>query len=514
MTNVIVDSTNKSESDWQRLSPFSIVFFIFNFTIRFIKDGIINLAPALAIFITQVEDKLFWLGIAGIIFVIGLIIYSILYYQNFRYRVTEGQVILRRGILNKERTTLAFEKVQNVNLATPFYFEPLKLVNCIFDSAGSAQKEISLPGISIDYAETVRADIFSYKQKLSTVESNDDINEANEQSDAFTSSDPLIKLSLGEIARFGLSSNMTFILLAVLAPFMDSIVDFAKASIVPNIVSLLDVLFPQSPLLNVFATLFFVTVVILFAVLLSVLSSIVQFYNFELFDEGKQLKRTAGLFEKHQISIAKHRVQAISIKQNWVFKLLRRVTMQFHQLAIAHGQNAKNKNNLSIPTLSPDAWHSVVHTTYENLDAEQISFIGISTRYLSHCIAVFWLAPLTVAALLLMHLDTSWIWLIACTPVGGLLVYLRWRRFGLWFNDDYVAIRSGFIGQKISIIPLYKIQNIGQVQTPMLRRNNLASVVLQLPYGKETIPFLPKRKARAFLNLCAYKMESSTKHWL
>ena len=508
---------NQSESEWHQLSPFSIVFFIINFTVRFIREGIINLAPALAIFITQVDDKLFWLAIAGAAFVVGLIIFSILYYRNFRYRVSHGQIILRRGILSKERTTLKFEKVQNVNLATPFYFAPLNLVNCIFDSAGSAQKEISLPGISNEYAEQVRTDIFDYKSQLkaSVIDANTSQESNDEEGNNASINDkPIIRLSLAEIARFGLSSNMTFILLAVLAPFMETIVEFSKESIVPNIVSVLTTVLPQTSLLNVIAVVLFTMLVIFTALMLSVLSSIIQFYNYELYDQGKQFKRTAGLFEKHQISIAKHRVQAISIKQNWVFKLLKRVTVQFHQLAIAHGQNAKNKNNLSIPTLYPELWPEIVDKTFSDLNTNELNFMGISARYISHVIVLFWLAPITVLTLVLIQFDLTWIWLLGVTPVGACLVYLKWRRYGLWFNDDFVAIRTGFIGQKITVLPLYKVQNVSQVQTPMLRRNNLANIVLQLPYGKESLPFVPKRKARAFLNLCTYQIEKSEKSWL
>ena len=279
-----ITTSKQSESEWHQLSPFSIVFFIINFTVRFIREGIINLAPALAIFITQVDDKLFWLAIAGAAFVVGLIIFSILYYRNFRYRVSDGQIILRRGILSKERTTLKFEKVQNVNLATPFYFAPLNLVNCIFDSAGSAQKEISLPGISNEYAEQVRTDIFDYKSQLkaSVIDANTSQESNDEEGNNASINDkPIIRLSLAEIARFGLSSNMTFILLAVLAPFMETIVEFSKESIVPNIVSVLTTVLPQTSLLNVIAVVLFTMLVIFTALMLSVLSSIIQFYNFK-----------------------------------------------------------------------------------------------------------------------------------------------------------------------------------------------------------------------------------------
>ena len=43
-----------NNNDWQRVSPWALLYFIVHFAIRFVKDGLLNLLPILVIFVTQV----------------------------------------------------------------------------------------------------------------------------------------------------------------------------------------------------------------------------------------------------------------------------------------------------------------------------------------------------------------------------------------------------------------------------------------------------------------------------
>ena len=131
-----------SDQQWQRVSPWALLYFIVHFALRFIKDGLLNLLPILVLFVTQVEQKLFWGQIAVAVASLVLVLYAFAYYQNFKYRITDGhEILLNKGVFKKERLTLKFARVQNVNIAEPFYFQPVNLVNCIFDAAGSSAQE-------------------------------------------------------------------------------------------------------------------------------------------------------------------------------------------------------------------------------------------------------------------------------------------------------------------------------------------------------------------------------------
>ncbi|WP_350608633.1 PH domain-containing protein, partial [Pseudoalteromonas sp. MER144-MNA-CIBAN-0113] len=95
----------------------------------------------------------FWGQIAGAVALVALLIYSFLYYKSFRFCISEEhEILLKKGVFKKERLTLKFARVQNVNIAEPFYFTPINLVNCIFDAAGSVAQEVVLPGITKEHA--------------------------------------------------------------------------------------------------------------------------------------------------------------------------------------------------------------------------------------------------------------------------------------------------------------------------------------------------------------------------
>ena len=174
---------------WQKVSPWALVYFVVHFGVRFVRDGIFNLLPLGFVFVTQVENKLFWGQIAAAVAVSALLLYSVLYYRNFRFCISsDNEILLNKGVFKKERLTLKFERVQNVNIAEPFYFKPVTLVNCIFDAAGSAAQEAVLPGVTQGYAEQMRKQIFAYKaQQQLEPDSEVETDEATEQSSLFIS---------------------------------------------------------------------------------------------------------------------------------------------------------------------------------------------------------------------------------------------------------------------------------------------------------------------------------------
>ena len=506
-------------NQWQTLSPVAILFFILNFAIRFFKDGVLNMGPAFAVFLTQVEDKSFWGMIAFLVFVVFLVIYSFLYYKTFRFKVQGDKILLTKGILQKETTTLQFNKVQNVNLSVPFYFQPFNLVNCIFDSAGSSQKEISFPGVKLDYADSLRDAIISYKKayKLSNKDQEAIESENNMQGDetAFQDSDtPTLRLSIKEVAKFGLSSNMTFLLLAFLAPFMEIIIDTAEKSIIPYLTSVVNILATNSDQAERVAIGIFVAGVILAAVMLSVLAAVIQFYKYELFVNNDNLKRVAGLFDRHQITMTKHRIQAVSIKQNWVFLLFKRVTVQFHQMATFKAGSAKDKSNLSIPTLLPSKCPDILKQAFPDLAVDNFGFTRINKRFWSRTFIFLWLLPVGVVGGVFTYFNFSFVYSYFLLPIGFGLSYLRWRRYGLWYNNQYIAIRSGLFGHKISVFPIYKVQKVSLIATPAMRRAALSSVELQMAYGSLSVPYLPLEKAQAFANLVINEVETNQAHWL
>ena len=67
-------------------------------------------------------------------------------------------ILLRQGVLQHERVTIEFKRVQNVSIHEPFFMRPLGLAVLSIDTAGSQSKEITIGGIRKQLAQTLRAD--------------------------------------------------------------------------------------------------------------------------------------------------------------------------------------------------------------------------------------------------------------------------------------------------------------------------------------------------------------------
>ncbi|MEC8224644.1 MAG: PH domain-containing protein, partial [Pseudomonadota bacterium] len=351
-------SLPRRDQQWQRVSPWALLYFIVHFALRFIKDGLLNLLPILVLFVTQVEQKLFWGQIAVAVASLVLVLYAFAYYRNFKYRITDGhEILLNKGVFKKERLTLKFARVQNVNIAEPFYFQPVNLVNCIFDAAGSSAQEAVIPGVKLSYAEQVREQVMEFKAQLQQQEQ-----PSIEQSEA-TDKPKTLTISNAEIAKFGLMSNMAILALAALAPFMNVIFEYLEKTIINRLEAILNEQAAFVGSAAAIAVLIMVVAIVLCAILLSVVMALVRFFNFQLYFQDDKFKRVAGLFERQQLSISVSKIQSVQIKQNIIARLLNRYTLICPQVSsggMAAGVAAhKNKQTLVMPVITKEQVQAV-----------------------------------------------------------------------------------------------------------------------------------------------------------
>jgi len=514
MSNTISEK-QKSVSSWQKVSPWALLYFVAYFSVRFVKDGLLNLLPMLVVFVTQVENKLFWAQVAGGAALITLLVYSFLYYLNFKFCISDDhEILLNKGVFKKERLTLKFSRVQNVNIAEPFYFTPVNLVNCIFDAAGSVAQEAVLPGVTKSYAEQMRKQIFAFKAQQQT----DD--EHVEQSEA--EAENSLRISNKEIAKFGLMSNMAILAIAALAPFINVLVDFLEKKIIAKVEGFYQQELGMLANAATFAMVTLIVMLILMAVLLSVTMSLIRFYNFELYFKGQKFKRIAGLLERHQLSMSMDKVQSIVIKQNLMGRLLKRFTVECLQASsggIAAGVAAKkNKQTLVLPVLNSEQVDSVCQWIYPWFNSKKLLFKQAERALLYKNLGFYAVLPSAVVFLVCYLGDfNSWLSLgafVICTS----LVSLSYQRYGYYMHEDngrfYMVVRRGMIGVHYRVFELYKAQSARSVSTYLMRRAGVKSLYIQLASGYAFMPYIKKQDADFIIDFTLYQVESSNRGWM
>ncbi len=496
------------QTDWQRLSPVSIIYFIIKFTISAVKEWFVNSIPALAAFAFMVDNKLFWLCTIVPTLLLLLFIFGFLYYWYFRFQAKDGEIIIQRGIISKEHLNLQYSRVQNVNIGRPFYFAPLKLVNCIIESAGSKATEVNLPGVSEAFALAVRRDVFAAEK---IVDASQD-KPAHENSTDIDTSKPMLRLSNWESAKSGLTSYVAFIALAALAPFMDKFSGFIAGNIFPSLMDLVEPVVGHPVIAGIVIVVISSLLIFLLITSASVVGAFVRYYRFEPYNSEDKLVRVAGLLERKSTTLTKMKVQSVLIKQNLIARLLNRVSLQYRQVGVSQ-TNDNNNASVKIPMLEPVETNRFTSAVFS--DCPKPDFVNIHPSYVTRVFFYFWLLPATVIVSMSVLLLSKYclLALMLLAPIFVLLK-LQYRRYGFWFNEDFGAIRSGLFGQSMVIFPLYKVQITKVRQSRGQKRRNVGNLHVQLGSGSESIPYLPMDLLNNFVNSALFKTESSPKAWM
>ena len=514
MSNTISEEQSSS-LHWQKVSPWAVLYFVVYFSVRFVKDGLLNLLPMLVVFVTQVENKLFWAQVAGAIAIVTLLIYSILYYINFKFCISDDhEILLNKGVFKKERLTLKFSRVQNVNIAEPFYFTPVNLVNCIFDAAGSVTQEAVLPGVTKAYAQQMRKQIFAFKAQQQP-------DEQTPSSEHFEAENSL-HISNKEIAKFGLMSNMAILAMAAIAPFINVLVDFLEQQIIAKVEGFYQQELGLLASAATFAMITLIALLVLTAVMLSVGMSLIRFYNFELYFKGQKFKRIAGLLERHQLSMSMDKVQSIVIKQNLMGRLLKRFTVECLQASsggIAAGVAAKkNKQTLVLPVLNSEQVDSVCQWIYPWFNSKKLQFNGAERALLYKNLSFYALIPSAIVLLGCYLGDfNAWLSLGVLLILAG-LVTLAYQRYGYYLHEDngrfYMVVRKGMIGVHYRVFELYKAQSARSISTYFMRRAGLKSLYIQLASGFAFMPYIKQQDADYIIDFTLYQAESTQRNWM
>lgn len=514
MSNTISEEQSSS-LHWQKVSPWAVLYFVVYFSVRFVKDGLLNLLPMLVVFVTQVENKLFWAQVAGAIALVTLLIYSILYYINFKFCISDDhEILLNKGVFKKERLTLKFSRVQNVNIAEPFYFTPVNLVYCIFDAAGSVTQEVVLPGVTKAYAQQMRKQIFAFKAQQQP-------DEQTPSSEHFEAENSL-RISNKEIAKFGLMSNMAILAMAAIAPFINVLVDFLEQQIIAKVEGFYQQELGLLASAATFAMITLIALLVLTAVMLSVGMSLIRFYNFELYFKGQKFKRIAGLLERHQLSMSMDKVQSIVIKQNLMGRLLKRFTVECLQASsggIAAGVAAKkNKQTLVLPVLNSEQVDSVCQWIYPWFNSKKLQFNGAERALLYKNLSFYALIPSAIVLLGCYLGDfNAWLSLGVLLILAG-LVTLAYQRYGYYLHEDngrfYMVVRKGMIGVHYRVFELYKAQSARSISTYFMRRAGLKSLYIQLASGFAFMPYIKQQDADYIIDFTLYQAESTQRNWM
>ncbi|WP_198678590.1 PH domain-containing protein [Pseudidiomarina marina] len=493
-----------TELVWQRTPILTIGFFIAK-EVRNLVRNITNFIPVLAAIFVSNSDWLPYAVIGG--YLVFIVVSAFLNHHFFLYALADDAVHLRTGVFGKKSLTLKYERIQQAELDQSWYFRPFDLVILRVDSAGSAGKEVEIPGLPFNLAQDLRQRMLA--QTASAKATTENTVADREQTEAPAETE--LTFSMSEIVRAGIMDNKIFVLLAVLI-YPLSQTDMLEERLVPWLeanVSFLE----ESLWLNI--GLAVAALAVLF--ILAVGVTLIRYYNLHFSILNERYQARSGLFTIRTVSFRYQKLQRVQLRQNFRGRLLKRFSIRVSQLQpSAHAQQQSGSASFVLPVLTQHlvtelcGWLKLPRSG--DLDWQGISFIALLNPS-------FWIALIAPTVLLVTYANdvplmngfftAALLWL----AIQGYAI-ARWRNYGFTISNGWLAIKRGVFGRKENWYPLHKAQQIDVYQSPWLRLLGYADVFVHTAAGPEVIKYQPVSSALAMQREWASMIGSNHQRWM
>ncbi|AUC89350.1 hypothetical protein CW735_15100 [Alteromonas sp. MB-3u-76] len=516
---------------WQRLALIAILYF----SVRNIKNsaqGLIYIIPALAIgsnILSNLNSPEAYITIG--VLVSTAVISGLISFFMYTFRIHNQHVEIHTGVFQRRYTNLPFWRIQNVKIEHPFYYRPFGYALVVLDTAGSGKEEANIVAVPLAYANALRKQVLAEKTKddggnhhqapVSDSEINEADNAGSYQNNTNEHDEEVLNTrSIGDIVIHGITNNRVWIILGAAAPFYDDAIGLVSEWLADKGLQLNQLVGEQTVAWWQFGLYAFVILMMLMAAmaLLSVGGALFTFYGYTLSRSDDRYIRRSGLLNKQEVSMRASRIQMITAKQDWLDKVLKRVNLYFEQNSTAgqQVQELMSPNKLIVPSVTEQEAVALSQEVMPNCQLHRSDYLGISKRFILHWLLTAWSIPVSILLLIgtvsaeLDILLTS----LGLLILASLLLTLRWWRWGIASDSQYVYIRRGRIGVDYLCFEPYKIQQVIVKQSVFMRRRKLASIKFVLASGSVTVPFLPEDYVKTLANNVLLEVESTRKSWM
>ncbi|MBY6203816.1 PH domain-containing protein [Halomonas denitrificans] len=458
--------------------------------------------------------------IAGGLLLAGLLV-TLVYHRRFRFQVADDAIRVRKGLFEQKELKVRFERVQNVAFSQPLYLKPLGLTRLNLETPGAAQTEVELPGIPTADAHALRDRIAGVRARAADAVETPaaSAGDGGAAADLDPAADAKYQPSVGDLFRYGMTSNQIWIVLGVIGgPLaerigdrVDDAVDWAEQAGVVDVDAL-----SSAPLLAVAAVLGLVALFIALGLVVSGLIAVVRFHGYRLTGDAERLHAEYGLLDRRETSLKRSKLHSLELVQTAFGRVLRRWHAVGHQAALDAMNPINQGKRFLVPGISPERLPAVASEMAAR-EWRPPEFEPIDKRFRR----VYWqrLLPIPLAMAAVNHFfGDGWSWLpealVAAAVLLAFLIHLRWKRWGVQIGEDGLQVREGLVGTKIILFEDARCQQVKVTTSPYQRRHGLASLTVRLPHGERTVPYLPEALAAELANRMMYRIETSTEHAL
>lgn len=467
----------------------------------FVRSAIIVLKgawPILLVFLLRGKSKdgnevLF--GLIGI--TAFVLVRSLIGFYYFTFHIAGTDLLIKKGLIRKKQISIPLERIQAVHIERTLLHQLLNISRLKIDTAGSDKTEATIDAIASRKAESFKNYLLEHggSASASTTGTSEETH-------------PLIRLSNNDLLKLGLSSNHIQTFFIILA-FSISLLQNLEEIFGQRVIQLLQ---QSSAFFTIQAILGVGIVVLIISVLVSVIRTVMAYFDFELVETPQGYRIKSGLLHTKQFLVPYRKIQLYSWKANWIRRKIRLFTLEFHQ---ATRDAVGKKQRLKVPVTRQPMIDTLLKPYHPEITEQADSIHKISKVY-PYRRTLIPALPVTIITSLIFFpwLGADAFWFALLLPVWFIQAWYFQKHFRLYLAADALQILQGVWGREVKLMRWYQLQNFELHQSIYQRSKGLATVILYTAGGSVKLPFITLELAHAVCNYALYKTESSKEPWM
>jgi putative membrane protein len=446
---------------------------------------------------------------AAILILVALAIFAFFQFKNFHFRVENGKFLIHKGVFRKDDISVPFDRIQSVHIRQNLVQQVLNVVALDVETAGSKEKEVSIPALSRGYAQLLKEYLLSGKESLQKPvnETGEEIHEESPEAEEKL----LIHLSIVDLLKVGLTENHLRTGLLALAFIWSYINQYGNW--IEEDIDMAQDQFESAINAMVYLIPLGILVFVVISILLSTLRTALRFYNLQATLSEKGLTISSGLLKKQENVVPANKIQFIAWKTNPLRKLIGYQSLAIYQ---ASSNEVKQRQAIQIPGCRQEEVEEVNLAFFAELQEQETSQVVVPDSFWHRRMLLFFSFIPAIALSVGMYFVSPW------ASLSGLLylVISSWNvlkyvaAYRLDVRDKLLILSRGYIFPSTLLIKKFKLQSVEITQSIFQQRRGLLSIRLYTAGGDISIPFINEEKGYQLYNNLLFHIEKSHEPWM
>lgn len=417
-------------------------------------------------------------------------------FLRFRYRLTEESLIITHGVLFRQRRVIPRSRIQNVDLRAGVLQQMLGVTTARIETAGGRGTEATLHVVSRAEGIRLRAALVARARPQAPAAAAEAVTRPADELAAAPIVQPVEHETLMrrvtplELAVAGATANRAGLLVGLLLGG-DYLFDFVPTDwflqrlLPPELVepgtavnSLV-----QAAQQDLRAFLTGLVVLMLFFALagwaISVVLSVIRYFDFTLRQSGGQLQVSYGLFTRREKGFRRSRVQNVQIEESILRRWLGLASLRVQTAGYGPQMKSEERMETLTPITRTKEVPSYLTAVYPDFDWETVEWRPSHPRAQRRLFIRRALAVVLASGLLALWLGQQALVLLVALVPAWFLAAAHYRHLGHARAADYMLVREGLWNRRTYIVPIRRIQALHLRQSPFQRRLGLGTLHIE-----------------------------------